>query len=187
LNDRARRWCSAATVAYAVAYTGPQHDSAAVCSVQMVRSGAETSIAASFKTAAFVHSATPPTRDSSVGPWTASGAATDTRFPTGSLASGAIAGLAEEPSAPSWSHRNSPCPQAGSDRGARRRPRSAARPPRRLRPASVAGLPGWMAGMSASSCLGWASVRECPMKKRAGAAGGDGFSVVCQSLLRTGP
>jgi hypothetical protein len=29
-------------VAYAVAYTGPQRDSAAVCSVQMVRSEAET-------------------------------------------------------------------------------------------------------------------------------------------------
>jgi hypothetical protein len=59
----------AVSVAYAVAYTGHWRDSAAVFSVQMVRSEAETSIAASFKTTAFVHSATPPTRDSSVGPW----------------------------------------------------------------------------------------------------------------------
>jgi hypothetical protein len=50
----------ARTVAYAVAYTGPQRDSAAVCSVQLVRSEAETSIAASFKTTAFVNSDTPP-------------------------------------------------------------------------------------------------------------------------------
>jgi hypothetical protein len=54
-------------VAYAVAYTGPQRDSAAVCSVQVVRSEAETSIAAGFKTTAFVHSATPPRRDSIAG------------------------------------------------------------------------------------------------------------------------
>jgi hypothetical protein len=45
----------------------PRRDSAAVCSVQVVRSEAETSKAASFKTTALDHSATPPTRDSSVG------------------------------------------------------------------------------------------------------------------------
>ena len=50
-----------------MAYTGPQRDSAAVFSVEVVQSEAETSIAASFKTTAFVHSATPPERDSSVG------------------------------------------------------------------------------------------------------------------------
>ena len=47
-------------VAYAVAYTGPQRDSAAVFSVAMVWSEAETSIAASFKTTALVRYATPP-------------------------------------------------------------------------------------------------------------------------------
>jgi hypothetical protein len=51
-------------VVYAVAYTGPQRDSAAAFSVAMVWSEAETSIAASFKTTAFVHSATPPGRQS---------------------------------------------------------------------------------------------------------------------------
>jgi hypothetical protein len=51
-------------VAYPVAYTGPQRDSAAVFSAQVVWSEAETSIAASFKTAAFVQSATPPGRQS---------------------------------------------------------------------------------------------------------------------------
>jgi hypothetical protein len=56
-------------VAYAVAYTGPQRDSAAVFSVQLVRSEAETSKAASFKTAAFVHSATPPELNLSLGPY----------------------------------------------------------------------------------------------------------------------
>jgi len=47
-------------VAYAVAYTGHPRDSAAVFSVRKVQSEAETSKAASFKTTAFVHSATPP-------------------------------------------------------------------------------------------------------------------------------
>ena len=47
---------------YAAAYTGPQRDSAAVFRVAMVRSELETSIAASFRTAAFVHSATPRER-----------------------------------------------------------------------------------------------------------------------------
>ncbi len=50
-------------MAYAVAYTGPQRDSAAVCSVAKVRSEAETSKAASFKAAALGHYATPPKRD----------------------------------------------------------------------------------------------------------------------------
>ena len=47
-------------VAYAVAYAGPQRCSGAVFCVAMVRSEAETSLAAGFKTTAFVHSATPP-------------------------------------------------------------------------------------------------------------------------------
>ncbi len=62
-------WRREEPVAYAVAYTGPQRDSAAVFSVEVVRSEAETSIAASFKTAAFVRSATPPGLNLNVGPY----------------------------------------------------------------------------------------------------------------------
>jgi hypothetical protein len=51
-----------------VACTGQQRNSAAIFSVQQVRSEAETSKAASFKTAAFVYSATPPELNRSVDP-----------------------------------------------------------------------------------------------------------------------